>query len=155
MANVNDSWAREGSPDGKTLVPHRVYTRRPGPTSEEPMTAEKWDRLFERVLQNRKSELLEAMRSIMAGEIPTSPKETPSRVTELIEFEQAASSRWEARVRTLPADAPPRFPDGHLDVGIAIEGAFNVQNLRDLRQTIRTHRWGGRILARSGHRRFV
>jgi hypothetical protein len=128
--------AKSGSPDGKTLVPHRVYTRRPGPTSEEPKTAEEWDRLFERVLQNRKSELLEAMRSIMAGEIPIAPKEAPSRLTELIEFEEAAIGRWEARVRRLPADAPPRFPDGHLDVGIAIEGAFKVQNLRDLRQTI-------------------
>jgi hypothetical protein len=58
------------------------------------------------------------------------------RLTELIEFEEAAIGRWEARVRRLPADAPPRFPDGHLDVGIAIEGAFKVQNLRDLRQTI-------------------
>jgi hypothetical protein len=93
------------------------------------------DRLFERVLQNRKSELLEAMRSIMAGEIPTAPKKTPSRLTELIEFEQAAIGRWEARIRTLPTNAPPRFPHGHVDVGIAIEGAFNVQNLTDLRRT--------------------
>jgi hypothetical protein len=111
--------AKSGSPDGKTLVPHRVYTRRPGPTSEEPRTAEEWNRLFERVLQNRKLELLEAMRSIMAGEIPTAPKETPSRLAELIEFEQAAIARWESRVSTLPAGAPPRFPDGHLDVGLA------------------------------------
>ena len=43
--------AKSGSPDGK-LVPHRVYTRRPGPASEEFKTAEEWDRLFERVLQN-------------------------------------------------------------------------------------------------------
>jgi hypothetical protein len=76
------------------------------------------------------------MRSIIAGEIPTARKETPSRLTELIEFEQAAIGRWETRVRTLPPNAPPRFPDGHLDVGIAIEGEFNVQSLRDLRQTI-------------------
>jgi hypothetical protein len=61
---------RRGSPDGKTLVPHRVYIRRPGPTSEEPKTADEWDRLFERILQNRKDELLDAMRAIMAGVIP-------------------------------------------------------------------------------------
>ena len=88
--------AKSGSPDGK-LVPHRVYTRRPGPTSEEPKTAEEWDRLFERVLQNRKAELLEAMRSIMAGVIPTSPQQKPSRRSELLDFEQAAIRRWEAK----------------------------------------------------------
>ena len=33
--------AKSGSPDGK-LVPHRVYTRRPGPASEESKTAEEW-----------------------------------------------------------------------------------------------------------------
>src|SRR5262249_14762890 len=38
--------AKRGSPDGKKLVQHRVYIRRPGPTSEEPKTAEEWNRLF-------------------------------------------------------------------------------------------------------------
>jgi hypothetical protein len=128
---------KSGSPDGK-LVPHRVYTRRPGPASEEPKTAEEWDRLFERVLQNRKAELLEAMRSIMAGVIPTAPQETPSRLAGLMEFEQAAIGRWETRVRNLPADAPPRFLHGYDDVGMAIDGAFNVQSLAELRQTIET-----------------
>jgi len=129
--------AKSGSPDGK-LVPHRVYTRRPGPTSEEPKTAEEWDRLFERVLQNRKAELLEAMRLIMAGVIPTSPQETPSRRAELIEFEQTAIARWEARVRNLPADAPPKFPHGHYDIGLAIDGDFSAQSLATLRQKIET-----------------
>ena len=59
--------AKKGSPDNKKVVPHRIYVRRPGPTSEEPQTAVEWDRLLERCLQNRKSEPLEAMRSIMAG----------------------------------------------------------------------------------------
>src|SRR6202158_1280172 len=63
--------AKAGSPDGKKLVPHRVYIRRPGPASEEPKAAEEWDRFFERCLQNRRAELLEAMRSIMAGGNPT------------------------------------------------------------------------------------
>jgi hypothetical protein len=126
-------------------VPHRVYTRRPGPTSEEPKTAEEWDRLFERVLQNRKAELLEAMRSIMAGVIPTSPQETPSRRAELIEFEQTAIARWEARVRNLPADAPPKFPHGHYDIGLAIDGDFSAQSLATLRRVARAR--GGTCLS--------
>jgi hypothetical protein len=78
------------------------------------------------------------MRSIMAGVIPTAPQEKPSRLAELIEFEQAAIERWETRVRNLPAAAPPRFPHGYHDVGMAIDGAFGAQSLAELRQTIET-----------------
>jgi hypothetical protein len=127
--------ARSGSPDGK-LVPHRVYVRRAGPASEEPRTAEEWDRLFERILQNRKSELLEAFRSIMAGEVPTSQSSAPSRLTELLDFEEGAISRWEVRVDKLPSKAPPRFIDGYYDFGAAIEGNFDRKILSELRDTI-------------------
>jgi hypothetical protein len=91
--------AKTGSPDGRRLVPHRVYIRRPGPASEEPQTAAEWDRLLERCLQNRKTELLEAMRSIMAGVVPTAPHEVESRLGQLLEFEKAAIGRWEASKR--------------------------------------------------------
>jgi hypothetical protein len=119
-------------------VPHRVYVRRHGPMSEEPRTANEWDRLLERCLQNRKSELLEAYRTIMAGEIPTARSQSPSRLTQLHEFEDAAVVRWEARTSGLPNDAPPKFPEGHSDLGVAIDGAFKRQSLSDLRDTIRS-----------------
>jgi hypothetical protein len=128
--------AKKGSPDNKKVVPHRIYVRRPGPTSEEPQTAAEWDRLLERCLQNRKSELLEAMRSIMAGVIPTEPRETESRLSQLLEFEEAAIRRWESRVSGLPADAQPRFPHGFYDVGMAIDGTIKRASLPELRQTI-------------------
>jgi Putative DNA-binding domain len=130
--------AKAGSPDGKKLVPHRVYIRRAGPASEEPRTAEEWDRLFERCLQNRKAEFLEAYRSIMAGEIPTARPQTPSRLAQLLEFEKAAVSRWGARIVGLPTDAPPAFPDGYCDLGIAIDGTFDKPSLSDLRDTIKS-----------------
>lgn len=38
--------AKAGAPGGKKLVAHRVYIRRPGPASEEPKTAEEWDRFW-------------------------------------------------------------------------------------------------------------
>jgi schlafen family protein len=129
--------AKSGSPDGK-LVPHRAYIRRPGPTSEEPRTAEEWDRLLERCLQNRKSELLEAMRSIMAGVIPSTSQDVTPALPQLLQFEKAAIGRWEARVAGLPAGVPARFPHGYHDVAIAIDGIFKTQSLRELRHTIET-----------------
>jgi hypothetical protein len=70
--------------------------------------------------------------------LPTAPHETPSRLAELSEFEQAAIERWETRVQDLHADAPPKFPHGYYDVGMAIDGAFSVQSLAELRHTIQT-----------------
>jgi hypothetical protein len=130
--------AKAGSPDGKKLVPHRVYIRRPGPNSEEPKTAEEWDRLFERCLQNRKAELLEAMRAIMAGVVPTAPTQAPSKTDELLQFESVAIERWKARVAKLPPKAPPRFPDGYYDVSIGIDGDFSPPTLPSLRNIIET-----------------
>jgi hypothetical protein len=128
--------AKTGSPDGKKLVPYRTYIRRPGPNSEEPRTAEEWDRLLERTLQNRKTELLEAMRSIMAGVIPTAHGSTPSRLDELLRFEETAVARWEARVANIPRDTPARFPHGYYDVGIAIDGTVDNSTLAELRDII-------------------
>jgi hypothetical protein len=130
--------AKVGSPDGKKLVAHRVYIRRPGPASEEPKTAEEWDRFLERCLQNRRAELLEAMRSIMAGVIPNAAPPNPTRLDQLKEFKTKAIARWEALAATLPRGAPPTFPDGHYDLAIAIDGSFDRQSISTLHDTIRS-----------------
>lgn len=129
--------AKAGSPDGKRLVAHRVYVRRAGPSSEEPKTAEEWDRFLERCLQNRQAELLEAMRSIMAGVIPGSTPAKPTREQELTAFEQEAVSRWRSCTDSLPQDSPPRFPHGYYDVGFAIDASIEVVSLQRLRDIVR------------------
>lgn len=128
--------AKAGSPDNSKLIANRTYVRRPGPNSEEPKTAEEWDRLFERCIQNRQGELLEAMRSIMAGVIPTSPVHQPSTLEKLKAFEADAIARWTARAAALPTNVPPRFPHGYYDLGIAIDGDFEQPSLSALREII-------------------
>lgn len=130
--------AKAGSPDGKKLMANRVYIRRPGPNSEEPRSAEEWDRFFERCLQNLQAELLDAMRSIMAGVIPTTAPATPTRIEQLAAFESKAIARWKARVAALPADAAPRFKHGFYEVGFAIDGAFERKSLADLREIVQS-----------------
>lgn len=130
--------AKAGSPDGSKVVPHRIYIRRPGPSSEEPKTAEEWDRLIERCVQGRQGELLDAMRSIMAGVIPSTATTEPTRLDELNEFSRIAVERWEGRVAALANDTPPRMPHGHYDVGVAIDGTFDKKSLSDLRDIIST-----------------
>jgi len=129
--------AKAGSPDGKKLLAHRVYIRRPGPASEEPKTAEEWDRFFERCLQNRRAELLDAMRSIMAGVIPNAGPPTPTRLDQLKDFEKNAIARWETLVASLPRGAPPTLANGFYDLSVAIDGDFDRQSLPSLYDTIR------------------
>jgi len=135
--------ARAGSPDGRRLVAQRIYIRRAGPNSEEARTAEEWDRLLERCLQNRQAELLEAMRSIMAGVLPTVGTPTPSRLDQLRAFENQAVDRWTKLNADLPSIAPTRLLHGFYDAGFAIDGTFNTPSLAKLRsiiqQDVRNH----------------
>lgn len=131
--------AKAGSPDGKRLVPNRVYIRRAGPSSEEPRATEEWDRFIERLVQNRQAELLDAMRSIMAGVIPTAgaaPEQI--RVDQLTSFEKQAIARWTALVDSLPPDTPPRFKHGHYHAGFTIDGDFDRKSLPELNRIIRS-----------------
>jgi hypothetical protein len=127
--------AKAGSPSN-VLVPHRTYIRRAGPASEEPQTGEEWDRLLERCLQNRKSELQEAMRSILEGVVPVASPRQPTRLEELLQFEHAAIVRWSSLVSPLPADSHSRFPLGYVDFGAAIDGTFDTIPLPTLRDVI-------------------
>jgi hypothetical protein len=131
--------AKSGSPDGRTLAPGRVYVRRPGPCSEDPQSASEWDTLFERIVHNRRAELLDAMRSIMEGVIPRAvapPAEAPDRLETFI---SEGIQRWRERVAGLPASAAnPRFILGHYDCAFELDGEFPRQPLSKLRDTIRT-----------------
>jgi len=124
--------AKASSPDNSKLVPHRIYIRRAGPCSEEPRSSEEWDRFFERCLQNRRAELLDAMRSIMAGVLPTAATDIPTRLDQLIAFNRRAFSRWETLIAFLPPETTPRFPHGHYDISFAIDGNFETKSLKEL-----------------------
>jgi hypothetical protein len=130
--------AKAGSPDNNKLHANRIYIRRPGPSSEEPRTAEEWERFLERCLQNRKAELLDAMRSIMAGIIPSTSPATPNRLGQLVAFGEQSVARWEALIDQLPKDSPPRLIHGHFDVAIAIDGDFDRKSLTELRDIIQS-----------------
>ena len=130
--------AKAASPDGKKLFPHRTYIRRPGPSSEEPQTAEEWDRLLERCLQNRKAELLDAMRSIMEGRLPPVEPPTPPREATFDAFCKDADARWKGHIAALPTGAPPRFEHGYYDLAVDINGEFERVSLSKLRQIVQT-----------------
>ena len=124
------------APDNTKLVANRIYVRRAGPNSEEPRTAQEWDQLLETCMRQRQGELLEAMRSIINGVVPTVTNAAPTMLEKLAEFEADAVARWQKRVDDLPSDAPPRFGHGHYDLAIAINGDFDPPSLGALRDLI-------------------
>lgn len=129
--------AKAGSPDGKRLVANRIYIRRAGPNSEEPRTTDEWDRFFERIVQNRQAELLDAMRSIMAGVLPRAERPPESTLVDrLCAFTSEAITRWQTLAGTTLDGSPPRFPNGYYDVAFAIDGDFDRKSLSELNEII-------------------
>lgn len=129
--------SKSGSPDGKKLVAHRVYIRRPGPASEEPLSSADWDDLLERCLRNRQNELLSGIRDILTGTVPVATASATSSKSELTQFTEAGRKRWKELVAPLPANAAPRFPLGYYEAALSIQGPFDKlkpNEFRDLLQ---------------------
>ncbi len=129
--------SKAGSPDGKTITQKRVYVRRPGPTSEEPQTTTEWDQLFDRIIRNRRSELLDAMRSIIEGTLPTVTAAEIQGNDNLSSFREAGIKRWERLVSSLPYGATPKFPLGFYDCSFEIEEVPDHKSLAELRDVVR------------------
>ncbi len=129
--------AKKGSPDEQSVLPHRVYVRRPGPNSEEPRSIEEWHQLFDRIVKNRQSDLFGVFRMLMAGEMPTTSLETtPSVSDQLDTFVNESTERWMSLVQETPADNPTRMPHGYYDLAFALDGEFDKKSLKDLQETI-------------------
>ncbi|TVQ94622.1 MAG: hypothetical protein EA397_01275, partial [Deltaproteobacteria bacterium] len=100
-------WAARSSPDQSTLRTDTVYVRRPGGSSEPPKTQDDWEKLLERLLRARGTDLLDAIREIMHPSKQRGP-DLPALAT----WHEDSLSRWRSRVDPLP-DGDAR----KLDVG--------------------------------------
>jgi hypothetical protein len=56
---------QRSGPNGAHVRQHAFYIRRPGPTSEEPQTAQEWQELIRRCVLNDRNNLLEQVSSIL------------------------------------------------------------------------------------------
>ena len=102
--------ARRGSPNGTTVRQNMIYVRKPGPRSEAPQNAQEWNELLERCLRNRREEMLEQMRDLIAGTVPQA--DIAVEHDRLNEWKQANLTRWRGLVDELPPDAAPRLTHG-------------------------------------------
>ena len=114
------------------IAAHRCYVRKPGPKSEEPKTPDEWRRLFARCILARRSELLDAIRTILHGQADM--RRSPTDVgDELRKFCEAARQRWRTLIRDESPDSPARLPHGWYEMGFSLEGAVPMTRLNDLR----------------------
>ena len=80
---------------GNTIRPHLCYIRKPGPESAPPQSEAEWDRLLGRCLQNRREDMLDAIRNIVLGGVPATPA-APSAAEVQKAFVDSARAAWEA-----------------------------------------------------------
>ena len=130
--------AKSGSPDNKTLVPNRVYVRRPGPNSEEPQSTHDWDELFSQIIRNRREELSEAFRSILEGVVPVSSATEEPADEALQKHIDQARSRWHARTSDLPDRHAAKLIYGYYDCAFQILGNFDIPSFKELREIVQS-----------------
>ncbi len=127
--------AKRASPDNKTVQNHATYMRKPGPRSEVPQSAQEWDALLGRCLQNRRDELFDQIRDLISGAVPQAPPAPePDRLAEWI---QRSRARWVTLSDALPAGSGPRMPHGRYSVAYEIVGERKPVSLAQLPDVLR------------------
>lgn len=127
--------AVRGSPDQRTLINGRVYTRRPGPESAEPGTPEEWRDIFARCLRANRDDLLDAMRELLSGQLGgMQPKK--SALEALLEFAEDGTKRWRNRALH-EVRGQPQLSRGNYRLAYAIQSEFSYPTLKELLEHLR------------------
>ena len=109
-----------GSPDGSTVKKNAIYIRKPGPKSEAPQNEKEWDELLTRCLLNRRDEMVDQIRDLLAGEVKQVT--TSGEEEHLEKWISGSRKRWCALVNELPSDSGARFPHGCYNFAYEIVG---------------------------------
>lgn len=128
--------AKKGSPDQKTLIPSRVYVRRPTPESAEPGSAVEWRDLLDRCVRAGRDDLLDAIRGVLDGRGERSPAAEPTSLERLQAWAEAGISRWRALAPAAEGDKPID-PPGTYTVSYQIEGELPQRSLSEVLDLLR------------------
>ena len=110
----------------------RAYIRKPGPRSEEPQTHGEWKELIERCVRAGRVEMLDAIRSIVTGQVEqTEP--IPDLQETLSRFRLDARDRWIELISDPEVISAARFPLGYHEIGLSLVGATPTLDLNELR----------------------
>lgn len=112
--------ARRAGPNGNTVQNNAIYIRKPGPRSETPQSAQDWDDLLARCLQNRRDEMFDQIRDLITGAVPQ--VEQPPEPARLNEWIGSGRARWKDLVGALPDGVGARLPHGRYCIAYEIVG---------------------------------
>ena len=115
---------------------NRCYVRKPGPCSEEPRSADEWRSLFDRCIRSGRSEMLDAIRTILQGHVDA--ENTSTEVVDgLKSFCEIAHDRWLTLIADEAPNSPARLPEGYYEMGFSLVGVPPLKKLNDLRTRLR------------------
>jgi transcriptional regulator with XRE-family HTH domain len=129
--------AKRSGPGDKIINDGSYYTRRPGPKSEPPQSGRDWDDLIQRCIHNRRDEMLDHIRIILSGSVPTAPQAPEADA--LMPWEAEALRRWEDRLSEVscPSDHPVRMPLGRWTCAYRIIGDVTPRRGEELLERLR------------------
>ena len=128
--------AKRSGPDGDVLRQNDIYLRMPGPRSETPQSADDWNNLLSRCLQNRRDELLGNIRDLLTGAV--AQEEPPEENDHLNVWIDKCFDRWRSLIGVLPAGVGARFPHGSYNYAYEIVGNLRPTALASLSEVIRS-----------------
>jgi hypothetical protein len=128
--------AKRDDPDRKHVQNNCYYTRRAGPSSDQPRSPREWDDLIKRCIIAGRDDLLDSFRKILygLGEVPeTKPATDNARI-----WERECVSRFETLVATQLADeTPSRYANGIWTAAYVLEGDFTRPDQIELLELLR------------------
>ncbi len=133
--------AKRDGPSGGELRQRAIYVRRPGPKSEEPRTAQEMSTLFDRCFSNRRDEVADLIRSLLAGSMPailgpdTALGAAPPRLNMWV---GEGCNRHADLTRDLSLDDGRRFPRGYALFAYELRGALRKLSVSELLEILQT-----------------
>ncbi len=123
-------WAQRGS-EGNELENGKVYVRRPGGKSEVARNQDDWEKLIERLVKARQSEMLGAIREIIEPSSSVIIEDEPS----LEGWTDESYAEWLDLVSKFETDDPRRLEKGHWIASFSIS-SFSSPPLAALNETL-------------------
>ena len=135
--------AKRDGPSGGELRQRAIYIRRPGPKSEEPRTAQEINMLFDRCFSNRRDEVADLIRTLLAGSVPMmlNPDTTlaalaaPPRLNTWI---GEGCDRHAALTMKLSPNDERRFPRGYCLFAYELRGVLRKVSSSELLEILQT-----------------